>query len=340
MNAPAPPGGAPRTTGSRRPTRAAGPRRPPRARGRRLAIALAIAMHLLLIGLLFFGLNWQSRPPEAVQAELWTAPPAAVPVPAPRPEPEPSPPPAPAPPLAAPRPEPMPAKAEPDIKAEQARRDAQRREAERREAERKAERKDAERKDAERRAEERRAEERRRAAEQKAAEERRQREDLARRDAQRKAADEAQKKAADEARRREEQARRDADAAEARRVEDIRRLQNQAGPSGTPGDAAVRGTSAGGRADASYGARVAAAIRSNTTYQLPANLEGNPKAVFSVQLRPDCSVVAVRLRRSSGVPAWDQAAERGIERTDPFPRPTEGACQSELEIVRGPRDER
>ena len=102
----------------------------------------------------------------------------------------------------------------------------------------------------------------------------------------------------------------------------------------------MRGASAGGRADAGYGARVAAAIRSNTTYQIPANLEGNPKAVFSVQLRPDCSVVAVRLRRSSGVAAWDQAAERGIERTDPFPRPTEGACQSELEIVRGPRDER
>jgi colicin import membrane protein len=102
----------------------------------------------------------------------------------------------------------------------------------------------------------------------------------------------------------------------------------------------VRGAASGGRIDAGYGARVGAAIRQNTTYQVPGDLPGNPKAVFLVQLRPDCSLVSVRLRKSSGVPAWDQAAERGIERTDPFPRPADGSCQPEIEISRGPRDER
>jgi len=59
-----------------------------------------------------------------------------------------------------------------------------------------------------------------------------------------------------------------------------------------------------------------------------------------VQLRPDCSLISVKLQKSSGFPAWDQAAERGIERTDPFPRPGGSACQSVIEITRGPRDER
>jgi colicin import membrane protein len=223
----------------------------------------------------------------------------------------------------------------PDIKAEQARREAERKEEERRLAERKAaerkaaERKEAERKEADRRAEEKRAAERK-LAEQKAAEEKRAKDEQVRREAERKAADE---------KRRAEQARRDAEAAEQRRTEDIRRLQSQAGTSGTPSDQAVRGA-ATGRVDAGYAARVAAAIRTNTTYQVPGDLEGNPKAVFLVALRPDCSVSSVRLRKSSGVPAWDQAAERGIQRTDPFPRPPDGTCQGELEIVRGPRDER
>ncbi|MEI7447931.1 MAG: energy transducer TonB, partial [Burkholderiales bacterium] len=136
-----------------------------------------------------------------------------------------------------------------------------------------------------------------------------------------------------------DQARKDAELADQRRAEDIRRLQSQAGTQGIPSDQAVRGA-ATGRVDAGYGARVGAAIRSNTTFQIPAELDGNPKAVFLVQLRPDCALIGVRLRKSSGVSAWDQAAERGIQRTDPFPRPAEGACPGELEISRGPRDER
>ena len=48
----------------------------------------------------------------------------------------------------------------------------------------------------------------------------------------------------------------------------------------------------------------------------------------------------MQLRRSSGIPAWDAAAERGIERSDPLPRQADGSCPSELEILRGPKDDR
>jgi colicin import membrane protein len=340
VSRPAPPPAPPRPGGSV-------PRRPPRAGGGTRALVFALFVHLLLFALLFVGLKWQSKHEEPVQAELWVPPPPPkAPPPTPRPEPPkpvPQPEPPPPPPQPAPRPEPVPpTRAEPDIKLEQARKEAERKEAELRAAEKKAaEKKAADRREAERKAEEKKAEEKKaadrkaaeqRVADQKAAEDKRQKDEQARK--------EAERKAADDKRKREEQARKESDAADARRAEDIRRLQTQAGTAGTPSDTAVRGAATGGRVDAGYGARVAGAIRANTTYQVPGDMEGNPKAVFQVQLRPDCSVVAVRLRKSSGVPAWDQAAERGIQRTDPFPKQADGGCPAELEITRGPRDER
>lgn len=317
MNDPAPPRAPPGP-----------PRRPPGPGRRGPALVLALLMHGLLIALLFVGLNWQSRQDAPVQAELWTAPTAPPAPPRPPARSEPAPEPAPPP----PRPQPAPAKEDADIRAEQARRDAERREQALREQQKRAQ--DQRLAEERKRAEDKRAEDKR-AAERKAAEEKRQRDEQARRESDRRA---AEQKAAEDARRRDEQARRDAEAAESRRAEDIRRLQGQAG-AGQPVEGAARGGS-GGRADATYGSRVASAIRANTTFQVPADLDGNPRAIFAVQLRPDCTLIAVRLRRSSGVPAWDLAAERAIQRTDPFPKPTDGPCQPELEIRAGPRDER
>jgi colicin import membrane protein len=40
------------------------------------SVALAVLVHVLLAGFLFFGVRWQSRQPEAVMVELWNSPPA------------------------------------------------------------------------------------------------------------------------------------------------------------------------------------------------------------------------------------------------------------------------
>jgi colicin import membrane protein len=40
------------------------------APGRRAAVALALAVHLLLVAFLFYGIRWQSRPAETVEVEL------------------------------------------------------------------------------------------------------------------------------------------------------------------------------------------------------------------------------------------------------------------------------
>jgi colicin import membrane protein len=320
-----------------------GQARPPAGgRGLGRAIAFALAVHLLLFALLFVGLKWQTRRDEPVQAELWVPPSSAGPKPVaaprppePRPEPEPKPEPKPEP-EPGPKPVPTPEPPKPEVKpaptpaplpkpAEINTEQLKRKEAEHKEAERK----ELAQKEATRKEAERKETARKEAAD--AAQAKKRQDEQARR--------EADDKRAEERRRKEEQARRDAEASEARRAEDIRRLQNQAGNAGIPSDAPAKGAQSG-RIDPGYAGRVAAAIRSNTIFQTAADLEGNPRAIFLVQLRPDCSLISVKLQKSSGYPAWDQAAERGIERTDPFPRPGGSACQSVIEITRGPRDER
>jgi colicin import membrane protein len=98
------------------------------------SVLLAVLVHALLFSVLFFGVRWQSRPPEPISVELWVPPSAPAPTveraevkPAPKMEPPPPPPPpkpepkveAPRPPdiavkeKAAPKPKPVPPKPEP-----------------------------------------------------------------------------------------------------------------------------------------------------------------------------------------------------------------------------------
>jgi colicin import membrane protein len=71
--------------------------------GRRISIVLAVAVHLLLAGFLFYGVRWQTKATDVVEVELVRAAPEPVavspaptvappPVPEPRPEPAPPPP--------------------------------------------------------------------------------------------------------------------------------------------------------------------------------------------------------------------------------------------------------
>jgi colicin import membrane protein len=101
------------------------PRGAPPDPGKWVSIGLAVTVHAVLALLLFFGLRWQNRVPEAVEVELYRPapapqsapaqpapkpePPAPQPKPEPRPEPEAKPPPKPEPrPEAKPPPKPEP----------------------------------------------------------------------------------------------------------------------------------------------------------------------------------------------------------------------------------------
>ena len=57
----------------------------------------------------------------------------------------------------------------------------------------------------------------------------------------------------------------------------------------------------------------------------PPNLQGNPQVEFDVVLIPGGEVLSVRLRRTSGNPAYDSAVERAILKASPLPLPPDPA---------------
>ncbi|PIX74353.1 MAG: hypothetical protein CO164_03255 [Rhodocyclales bacterium CG_4_9_14_3_um_filter_68_10] len=78
--------------------------------------------------------------------------------------------------------------------------------------------------------------------------------------------------------------------------------------------------SARARAAAEYIDRVRAKIRGNIV--LPADVRGNPEAVFEVSQLPNGEVLPpLRLKRSSGHAGLDLAIERAILKSSPLPRP-------------------
>jgi len=65
--------------------------------------------------------------------------------------------------------------------------------------------------------------------------------------------------------------------------------------------------------------KIGAKIRQNIVE--PPGLQGNPTADFAVVVIPGGEVLSVRLLKSSGVPAYDAAAERAIMKSAPLPLP-------------------
>ncbi|MHB9101684.1 MAG: energy transducer TonB [Sulfuricella sp.] len=58
---------------------------------------------------------------------------------------------------------------------------------------------------------------------------------------------------------------------------------------------------------------------------MPPDMVGNPQAEFEVSLIPTGEVLNVKLSRSSGNPAYDNAVERAIRKASPLPLPTDPA---------------
>jgi len=85
-------------------------------------------------------------------------------------------------------------------------------------------------------------------------------------------------------------------------------------------------SAAGQRALTSWMERIAGKIRGNTVQ--PPNVRGNPVALFRVSMLPSGEIISVKLKRSSGVPAWDGATERAILKSSPLPKPDDPAVFS------------
>jgi colicin import membrane protein len=71
--------------------------------------------------------------------------------------------------------------------------------------------------------------------------------------------------------------------------------------------------------DAGYAEKIRARIKPNIV--VPSGIRDNPEAIFDVVQLPTGDVISVRLRKSSGHRAYDEAVERAILKSSPLPRP-------------------
>ena len=63
---------------------------------------------------------------------------------------------------------------------------------------------------------------------------------------------------------------------------------------------------------------------------MPPDLPGNPAVEFDVTLLPGGDILDVKMRRTSGYPAFDSAVERGIFMSKPLPLPPDPALFSKF----------
>ncbi|MDQ0034909.1 colicin import membrane protein [Variovorax boronicumulans] len=294
---------------------------PPPQRGTPRAVVLALIAHALLIAALTWGVRWRSDADEgAVDAELWSstvqqaaprlsAPEAPTPAPAP-PPPAPTPPPPPA----AKAPEPAPAPKAPDIALEREKKLKEQKEQKERELEQQQQQQKKKELEAKQRAED--DAQRKKEQQQKLAEQKKQQEAEAKQAEAKKAEAAAKQAAAD-------------------RAATLKRMQGLAGASGADDSKGTALRSSG--PSSGYAGRIAAAVRPNITFPDADTVNGNPAAEFEVNLAPDGTIVGVKLTRSSGLPAWDEAAERGLRKTDKLPRDTDGRIFPSLIVSLRPK---
>lgn len=289
------------------------------------SMLMAMLVHGVLIGFLWFGINWQNTEPTAVEAEVWdmetmqAAPPPQAqpepePEPLPRPEPTPAPAPTPAPkviePPAPPKVvEPPAVKKAPDIALER---------------EKEQKKKLLEKKLAE---EKLLAEKKKELAELK-------KKELAEKEKQlddKKARDLAAKKEKDKADKLAKAAKAAQELAETKRLDKLRdaemaRIANAAGSTGS----AAKSTSP--NLDNSYKAAINAKIKGNTSFGGSGAIIGNPYVSFTIQQLPTGEIISVRKVKSSGVDAFDDAVERGINNSSPLPKRKDGTVERTLTV--------
>jgi len=121
--------------------------------------------------------------------------------------------------------------------------------------------------------------------------------------------------------------------------EDMRRLNGQVVKSGSGGLGDALKSTGNNRGDPSYNAKVAAKIKANTIYLVNDASANNPTVEFVINLFPDGSLKGpVKKTKSSGNLAFDEAVEKAIDKSQPFPRDKSGEVPSSLTIVHRMKD--
>jgi colicin import membrane protein len=112
----------------------------------------------------------------------------------------------------------------------------------------------------------------------------------------------------------------DAARADDMRQENLKRMQGMAGASGGENAKGTALKSAG--PSANYAGRLVGRIKPNITY--PGDVVGNPRAEVEVKVAPDGTILSRRIVQPSGNKAWDDAVLRAIDKTEVFPKDSDG----------------
>lgn len=101
---------------------------------------------------------------------------------------------------------------------------------------------------------------------------------------------------------------------------------------------ATQAAAARSKATADYIGKIKGKIKGNLV--LPPDIRGNPEAIFDVVQLPSGEILSVKLKKSSGHAAYDNAIERAILKSSPLPKPEQGELFSRsLELKFRPLEE-
>ena len=126
----------------------------------------------------------------------------------------------------------------------------------------------------------------------------------------------------------------DAKRLDAQRQENIKRMAGLAGASGSPDATGTALKSSG--PSSGYAGRIRARIKPNIVFT--EDISGNPTAEVEVRTSPDGTITSRKLVKASGLPAWDEAVLKAIDKTETLPRDVDGRVPTPLVISFRPKD--
>lgn len=309
--------------------------------GQTTSLILAIGVHLAFFFFLYFGISWKPKVQEPVMAELWAELPPVrrtekveppTPAPAPKTVEKPAPPPPPPPPARAKVVEP-PKVSKADIELKEKQRKQQEDKLKETKAAEETKRKQAlEQKEQERKKLE---EDKRKKDEAQKEADKRKREEQARQDEVRKQEDAKRKEEA----RKEEELRHEQELklereAETRRAAILEEQQKLAAKEREKAEADARRRAEAEKVAArerelkGWQEKIQQRIRSKV--MLPAGVPDSAQAEYVITIIPGGEVLNVKLRKSSGHPAYDAAVERAIHAASPLPVPSDPSMFQQL----------
>lgn len=149
---------------------------------------------------------------------------------------------------------------------------------------------------------------------------------------------EHEKKLAEEKKKKDQEAKlkeqQDAERLKKLREENLKRIAGMAGATGGPTATGTVQRAAG--PSSNYAGRIRARIKPNIVFT--EDIVNNPTAEVEVRTSPDGTIVGSKLIKSSGVPSWDEAVLKAIDKTEVLPRDIDGSVPSSLVISFRPKD--